>query len=128
MFLIVLQEKIKKKVIEAFTLFFSILLNCLISQSLYACFYHFVCVIGISFILNRRFTYLLLIIGFFSFVSIVASFILFPEARIISLLNLLQENPELLLQQGAIVRALNIPISFINLSYYGFGVLEILNR
>ena len=64
------KESYRSLYFVSFSLFF---LNCLISQSLYACFYHFVCVIGISFILNRRFTYLLLIIGFFSFVSIVAS-------------------------------------------------------
>ncbi len=96
------------------------LFNCLISQSFYACFYHFLSLIGISLILNRRVTFIILAVALFSFVSIITYLnIVFPEARFIYLLNMLLNNPELLLEQGAIVRALNVPMSLLNLSYFG---------
>ena len=96
------------------------IMNCLISQSLYSCSYHLLSLIAISSILNVRVTIIIVLAMIFSFISIITSLaIAFPEARIVYLLGVLVENPNLLLQQGAIVRALNIPISLLNLSYFG---------
>jgi len=96
------------------------ILNCLISQSAYACFFHFICLIGIFFILNRRLAYFFLVLVFFGAVSAISFLsLVFPEARIAQILNLILTNPELLLQQGAILRALNVPLTFVNLSYFG---------
>lgn len=96
------------------------ILNCLICQSTYACFFHFICMIGIFYILNRRLAYIFMALVFFGSVSVITFLSLtFPEARIAQILNLLLTNPEMLLQQGAIVRLLNVPLTFVNLSYFG---------
>lgn len=96
------------------------ILNCLISQSTYACFFHFICLIGIFYILNRRLAYIFIVSVFFGAVSVISFLsLVFPEARIAQILNLILTNPELLLQQGAILRALNVPLTFVNLSYFG---------
>lgn len=96
------------------------ILNCFLSQSFYACFFHFVCLIGVSYILNRRATYLFMALMLFGLVSAISFLaIIFPEARIAQIANLLITNPELILEQGAIVRALNVPLTFVNLSYFG---------
>jgi len=96
------------------------ILNCLISQSTYACFFHFICLIGIFYILNRRLAYVFMALVFFGSVSTITFLnLMFPEARIAQILNLLLTNPEMLLQQGAIVRFLNVPLTFVNLSYFG---------
>lgn len=96
------------------------ILNCLISQSAYACLFHFICLIGIFYILNRRLAYLFIALVFFGAVSAISYLsLVLPEARIAQILNLLITNPELLLQQGAIVRVLNVPLTFVNLSYFG---------
>jgi hypothetical protein len=96
------------------------ILNCLICQSTYACFFHFICMIGIFYILNRRLAYVFMALVFFGSVSVITFLSLtFPEARIAQILNLLLTNPEMLLQQGAIVRLLNVPLTFVNLSYFG---------
>ena len=103
-----------------FVTFSFFILNCVVSQSLYSCSYHLLSLIAISSILNVRVTIIIVLAIIFSFVSIIASLaIAFPEARIVYLLGVLVENPDLLLQQGAIVRALNIPMSLLNLSYFG---------
>ena len=96
------------------------ILNCFLSQSFYACFFHFVCLVGIFYILNRRAAYFFMALVFFGAVSAISFLaLMFPEARIAQISNLLLTNPEALLQQGAIVRVLNIPLTFVNLSYFG---------
>ena len=96
------------------------ILNCLICQSAYACFFHFICLIGIFYILNRRLAYVFMALVFFGSVSAISFLsLMFPEVRIAQILNLLLTNPEMLLQQGAIVRFLNVPLTFVNLSYFG---------
>lgn len=96
------------------------IMNCLLSQSFYACFFHFICLFGISYILNPRTTLIfggLVFFGLASAISVLA--LAFPEARIAQIANLLFTRPELLFQQGAMVRALNIPLTFVNLYYFG---------
>lgn len=104
-----------------FISFFLFFLNCILSQSFYACAFHLICLIGISYILDRKLTYLFLVFLGFGLVSIVAFVVtVFPELRLVKIANDLIFNPELLLVQGAMIRVMNIPLTFVTLSNYGF--------
>ena len=101
--------------------FFLFFLNCLLSQSFYACAFHFVCLIGISYILDRKLTYLFLVSLGFGLVSIITFVVtVFPDIRFVAIANDLMFNPDLLLAQGAMVRVMNIPLTFVTLSNFGF--------
>ena len=61
----------------------------------------------------------LMLFGLVSAISFLVT--IFPEARITQISNLLITNPDLILEQGATVRALNVPLTFVNLSYFGLS-------
>lgn len=111
---------VKHRSLLVFTIVLFVL-NCLLSRSLYACFFHFVCLIGIFYILDRRATCFFIVLMAFGLTSSIALIgTMFPTVRIAQLASQAISNPELLLEQGAIVRVLNVPLTFINLSYFGF--------
>lgn len=114
-------QKVLNHHLLLFISIFLFVLNCLLSQSFYACTFHFVCLIGISYILNRKLTYLFLVFfgfGLVAFITFVTT--IFPDVRIAQIANDLIFNPEILLVQGAMVRVMNIPLTFITLSNFGF--------
>lgn len=104
-----------------FVSIFLFFLNASLSQSFYAVAIHLVCLIGIFYILNRAFTYILLASLVFWFVSIITYLsVVYPDLRIIAVATDLILNPESLLMQGAMVRVMNIPLTLVNLSNFGF--------
>ena len=114
----------KTKVNRLYLLIMSMVLfamNCALSQSFYACFFHFVVLNGIIFILNPRLSLVFLATMALSLASVIGFFhIYFPGYRIFIVAHNLFNSPELLFTQGAFVRVLNVPLTFINLSYFGF--------
>ncbi|MDC0090002.1 hypothetical protein OAI66_00810 [Gammaproteobacteria bacterium] len=104
-----------------FISFFLFLLNCILSQSFYACAFHLVCFIGISYILDRKLTYFFLVSSGLGLVTMISYLLtVFPDLRLTTIANDLIFNPELLLVQGAMLRVLNIPLTFLTLSNFGF--------
>lgn len=94
--------------------------NLILSQSFYACFFHFICLLGISYIFKPKTTLAFITFLFFGLIAIISYFeAMFPEARIIQVAFAAFTDPELLLGQGAMARVLNIPLSFINLLHFG---------
>ncbi len=116
-------SEFKKK--SFFVLFFNIIFVLFVSRSAYA--------LLISFLLFSAFTLL-----YYRFYFIINVFILifavpfvlsfsdaFSNVRVVKILELVYSNPELLLEQGAIKRLFNIPITLNNLGYFGpFGSLD----
>ena len=95
-------------------------LNCMLSQSFYACFFHLLCLIAIIYLINRKLAILAIGLLVFTAISLIGIVTLaFPELRIVNILALLINDPEILLKQGAMVRALNVPLSLYNLKYFG---------
>jgi hypothetical protein len=104
-----------------FVSIFFFFLNASLSQSFYAVAIHLVCLIGIFYILNRAFTYILLASLVFWFASIITYLsVVYPDLRIIAVATDLILNPESLLMQGAMVRVMNIPLTLVTLSNFGF--------
>jgi hypothetical protein len=95
-------------------------LNCILSQSFYACFFHLLILIAIIYLINRKLA--IMAIGLLVFIAISFIEILnfaFPDHRIVNILSFIINDPEPLLKQGAMVRALNVPLSLFNLKYFG---------
>ena len=112
-------QKVKHRSLVLITILLFVL-NCFLSQSLYACFFHLICLLGIFYILSRQSAYIFAILTFFSLVSAISAIeAMFPTSRIAVLANALIVSPEILLNQGAVVRALNVPLTFVTLSHFG---------
>lgn len=95
-------------------------LNCMLSQSFYACFFHLLCLAAITYIINRKLAIMAVGLLVFSTISLIGILELaFPELRIVNIFVSLINNPEILLTQGAMLRVLNVPLSINNLEYFG---------
>jgi hypothetical protein len=102
-----------------------LLVNTLISQSFYAIFFHAsILAILIFFVDKIMFTYLSVVLA--TFLGFFISFIndLSSDIRFVNILTLIINTPSELLNQGAIRRVFNVPLSLNNLKYfewYGSG-------
>ena len=100
--------------------FILFLLNCALSQSFYACFFHFACLLVIVYMINRKLAIFYVGLTVFGVSSLVIFVNLdLPDLRVFSVLTALLEEPEVLLKQGAALRVFNIPLNFYNLTYFG---------
>ncbi|MEZ9713363.1 hypothetical protein AB4267_10830 [Vibrio cyclitrophicus] len=109
-----------RKVLFTIIVFFFIL--ALVPRSAYALMMFIIIVIPLIYLINRRTLFITLML----LLSVTTAFlVLYPEfqsSRIYVMFKILLEEPSLLLQQGAMRRVLNIPISINNLLYFGpFG-------
>lgn len=100
---------------------FSILMlasNMLITQSSYMVVIHFLLLVILFFSINKK----LALLNILLLVVIVIYMImnLDENSRLYMILHVLYHNPDELIQQGAFKRLINIPISLLNLSYFGF--------
>ncbi|WP_305463966.1 hypothetical protein [Photobacterium leiognathi] len=91
-----------------------------ISRSAYAFAIFLILVFPLLFIINRKLFFIFVIIAMFSLPLIATVNGYFSEVRMFKMFDLLYNEPSMLLQQGAIRRLLNIPISINNLQYFGF--------
>ncbi|WP_345843820.1 hypothetical protein [Shewanella algae] len=106
-----------------YAIFFSFILlvfNALIPMSLYALAIHCVSFIILVFILDKRYVFLIFFIFVSVFVVLYFNYEYIEDYRIIRLVVAVFNSPDFILQQGAIRRLFNIPISVNNLYYYGW--------
>jgi len=102
-----------------------LLINFLIARSFYAIFTHTSILLILIFFMNRvLFSVLLIVFVLFSSAFIVMMSGVSSDIRFVSILNILINDPSALLNQGAMRRVLNIPLSLNNLlhfDWYGSG-------
>ncbi|UPR33122.1 hypothetical protein ISX50_08155 [Vibrio cyclitrophicus] len=120
-FLILINKEIHKKLLFCICTFAGFLVvSAVLSRSAYALAIHLVLFFVFLFVLSKAF----FIIFFTSFSVLLLLFLNvditeFSDIRALNVFYQLFTDPSLLLQQGAIRRVLNIPISLNSLNYYG---------
>ena len=98
------------------------LAHIIIPRSAYAISIYMAIVSGLILFINKRFFVVSIILLSFLLYILLNSTSNVYDGRIVQILRILFESPDLLLQQGAMRRLLNIPISIHNLTYFGmFG-------
>lgn len=114
--------KFNKKKISLLLTVSLFLINCIVSRSGYAILFHFLLFVYIfSYFYTRYSFFILLMLILLSLSSMFAIDLQQHEdIRAVKLFHSLIDDPSYLLTQGAIVRLFNIPITFNNLSYYGW--------
>jgi hypothetical protein len=114
--------KIKSKGSYAFgASFIFFTLSMLLSKSAYALGIHFVLLSILLLLINKRLFLIVLVFSIIIFSSFITYLYAYPELRAANVLVMLVENPTMLLQQGAMRRVFNIPITLNNLTYFGFA-------
>lgn len=118
------KAQVKPSKLIMITLLF-VLVNVLVSRSFYAVAVHISILLLLIFFTNKK-LFVFLFILIFTFLGFLISLIndINSDIRFVSILNLVISNPTELLNQGAIRRVFNIPLSLNNLKYfewYGSG-------
>jgi len=102
-----------------------IFVNLVISRSFYSVVVHGLIFLVFICLVNKRLFIYLSVVSFFTF-GLILSLVnnVYGDIRFVRILDLLLNNPSLLLEQGAARRVFNIPLSINNLTYfdwYGAG-------
>tara|TARA_B110000211_G_scaffold206965_1_gene242424 strand:- start:3179 stop:4402 length:1224 start_codon:yes stop_codon:yes gene_type:complete len=105
--------------ISSLTILF-LIIHVLIPRSAYALMTFLIIAMSLFAVIKVRYFILTSLLLFLTFSIFYSSTEVTSGGRIITLIHNLIHNPELLLEQGAMRRLLNIPISLYNLGYYGF--------
>lgn len=99
--------------------------NIVIARSAYAAGIHFFLISVLWLLIARRSFFVFIILACLAFVITAAALISIlneiQDVRMVGLIFVLMNEPEMILQQGAMRRVLNIPISLNNLAFYGFN-------
>jgi hypothetical protein len=119
-FLIYISEIANKHRAALITCLICFLVSALLSRSAYALVIHISLIFTLVFLINKKLFFALLTVMFFIITSLLSYLYMYSDIRVINILNQLMTEPEALLQQGAMRRVLNIPISLNNLQYFGF--------
>jgi hypothetical protein len=90
------------------------------SRSAYALAIHLFLIFILIFIINKKLFFIVIAIIFLLMTSLLSYLYLYADIRAINILGQLLTTPEVLLQQGAMRRVMNVPISLNNLQYFGY--------
>jgi hypothetical protein len=94
--------------------------SALLSRSAYALAIHAFMIFNLVFLINKSFFFIFSVILLFLLSSLMSYLHLYSDIRVLNILNQLLTQPDILLQQGAMRRVFNIPISLNNLQYFGY--------
>lgn len=112
-----LKDKHRTALLVSASIFF---VSAILSRSAYALIIHILLIILLMIIVNKKLFFILSVFLFFIMAPLLSYLYMYSEVRAVNIIIQLFNQPEALLQQGAMRRVLNIPISFNNLQYFGY--------